>query len=34
MQPAPDNALKFTEVSSYVNKSTNEGPECIEPVAT
>ncbi len=33
MQPAANNALKFTEVSSYVNNSTNEGPECIEPVA-
>jgi len=33
MQPAANNALKFTVVSDYVNKSTNEGPECIEPVA-
>lgn len=32
MQPAADNALKFTKVGPYVNKSTNEGPECIEPV--
>lgn len=31
MQPAANNALKFTTVSDYVNKSTNEGPECIEP---
>jgi len=28
MQPAQNDALIFTEVSSYVNKSTNEGPEC------
>ncbi len=33
MQPAANNALKFTEVSSCVNKSTNEEPECIEPKA-
>ena len=33
MRPAANNALKFTEVGSYVNKSTNEGPECIEPIA-
>ena len=33
MQPTANNALKFTEVGSYVNKSTNEGPECIEPIA-
>lgn len=31
MQPAANNALKFTRVSDYVNKSSNEGPECIEP---
>ena len=33
MWPAANNALKFTEVGSYVNKSTNEGAECIEPIA-
>lgn len=33
MQPAPDNTLTFTEVGSYVNKSSNEGPECVEPMA-
>jgi len=33
MQPARNDALVFTEVSDYVNKSTNEGPECIEAVA-
>ena len=33
MQPAAENALKFTEVSSYVNKSSNEGPEWTEPIA-
>ena len=26
-------ALQFTQVSSYVNKSSNEGPECVRPVA-
>ena len=31
MEPASENALSFTEVTSYVNKSSNEGPECIEP---
>lgn len=31
MQPAANNVLKFTAVSNYVNKSSNEGPECIEP---
>ncbi len=33
MQPASNDALVFTEVSHYVNKSTNEGPRCIEPIA-
>lgn len=32
MQPAANSVLTFTEVSSYVNKSTNEGPECIQPI--
>lgn len=32
MKPASNDALRFTEVSSYVNKSSNEGPECIRPV--
>jgi len=31
MQPANDNALEFTQVSDYVNKSTNEGAKCIAP---
>lgn len=31
MQPASNDALRFTEVSNYVNKSTNEGDQCIEP---
>lgn len=33
MQPACNDALVFTEVSSYVNKSTNEGEECIRPLS-
>ena len=33
MEPAANNALKFTEVGSYVNKSSNEGPECVEPIS-
>ncbi|MDC0434419.1 SOS response-associated peptidase [bacterium] len=33
MQPAEENFLKFVKVSDYVNKASNEGPECIEPVA-
>jgi putative SOS response-associated peptidase YedK len=32
MTPASNATLKFTEVGNYVNKSTNEGPECIEPL--
>lgn len=32
MQPASNDTLIFTEVSDYVNKSTNEGQQCIEPV--
>lgn len=32
MRPASNDALVFTPVSNYVNKSSNEGPECIEPV--
>jgi len=32
MAPASNDALAFTEVSNYVNKSSNEGPECIEPL--
>jgi len=32
MQPASNDALVFTQVSNYVNKSTNEGEGCIEPV--
>ena len=34
MQPASNDALLFTQVSDYVNKSTNEGPECIEALAS
>ena len=33
IEPAANNALRFTEVGSYVNKSSNEGPECVEPIA-
>lgn len=32
MQPANENALEFTQVSDYVNKSTHEGDKCIVPV--
>jgi putative SOS response-associated peptidase YedK len=32
MQPAGNDALVFTRVSDYVNKSSNEGEECIRPV--
>ncbi len=32
MQPAGNDALVFTRVSDYVNKSSNEGDECIRPV--
>ena len=32
IQPADNKALVFTQVSEYVNKSTSEGSECIEPV--
>ena len=32
MQPAGNDALVFTQVGDYVNKSTNEGQECVEPV--
>ena len=32
MQPAQNEALVFTQVSDFVNKSTNDGPECIEAV--
>lgn len=34
MQPASNDALNFTAVSSYVNKSSNEGEQCILPAAT
>lgn len=30
MTSASNETLKFTEVSNFVNKSSNEGPECIE----
>lgn len=33
MQPVDDTVLQFVKVGSYVNKSSNEGPECIEPLA-
>ena len=32
MQHAGNDALKFTRVGDYVNKSSNEGKACIEPV--
>ncbi len=32
MKPAGNDALVFTEVSSYVNKSSNEGEQCIQPL--
>lgn len=32
MAPADSGALRFTEVSQYVNKSSNEGSQCIEPL--
>ena len=32
MKPASNDALVFTEVSSYVNKSSNEGAQCIKPL--
>lgn len=34
MRPASNDALTFTEVSDYVNKSTHEGARCIEPAST
>ncbi|ASJ70196.1 SOS response-associated peptidase [Granulosicoccus antarcticus] len=34
IKPASNDALTFTEVSNYVNKSTNEGAECIQPVSS
>lgn len=33
MQPADNDALRFTQVSDYVNKSTNEGAACVSPIA-
>ena len=33
MSPAGNEALRFTEVSQYVNKSSHEGPQCIEPLS-
>lgn len=33
MQPASNDALLFTPVSDYVNKSSNEGPKCIAAVS-
>ena len=32
MAPASNDTLKFTQVSNYVNKSSNEGAECVEPL--
>jgi len=32
MQPAGNNSLDFTRVSEYVNKSSNEGEQCVKPV--
>lgn len=34
MQPANESALEFTQVSDYVNKSTNEGDKCIAPAVS
>jgi len=34
MQPANEDALKVTQVSDYVNKSTNEGDKCIAPAVS
>ena len=34
MQPAGDDALVFTQVGDYVNKSTNEGEGCVKPAVT
>ena len=31
MKPASNDALRFTEVSQYVNKSSHEGPQCVAP---
>lgn len=33
MCPASNDTLLFTQVSSYVNKSSNAGVKCIEPIA-
>lgn len=33
MRPASNDALVYTEVGEYVNKSSNEGAECIAPLA-
>lgn len=33
MQPTDDAALTLIQVSEYVNKSANEGPDCIAPLA-
>lgn len=33
MRPASNQALKVTPVSNYVNKSSNEGPDCIKTMA-
>ena len=30
MKPAGNDALQFTPVSDYVNKSSNEGERCVE----
>lgn len=32
MQPASNDSLVFTKVGDYVNKSTNEGDQCVQPV--
>lgn len=32
MAPASNDTLTFTQVSEYVNKSSNEGAKCIEPL--
>lgn len=32
MTAASEDALTFTQVSEYVNKSTNEGDQCVKPI--
>nr|NIP37699.1 SOS response-associated peptidase [Candidatus Dadabacteria bacterium]NIS09876.1 SOS response-associated peptidase [Candidatus Dadabacteria bacterium]NIY21067.1 SOS response-associated peptidase [Candidatus Dadabacteria bacterium] len=32
LKPYPSEQMKVYEISSYVSKAGNEGPECIEPI--